>query len=81
MADMDKVGGVPTIMKELLNKGLLHGDALTVTGKSIEENLYTFNDRPDNQVIHPISSQKLINTVAQGGNYGPPGCPDSCGNS
>ena len=58
MADMDKVGGVPTIMKELLNKGLLHGDALTVTGKSIEENLYTFNDRPDNQVIHPISSPR-----------------------
>ncbi|MCH2304185.1 MAG: dihydroxy-acid dehydratase [SAR202 cluster bacterium] len=58
MADMDKVGGVPTIMKELLHKGLLHGDALTVTGKSIEENLDTFNTRPDNQVIHPISSPR-----------------------
>ena len=58
MADMDKVGGVPTIMKELLHKGLLHGDALTVTGKSIEENLDIFNTRPDNQVIHPISSPR-----------------------
>ena len=58
MADMDKVGGVPTIMKELLHKGLLHGDALTVTGKSIEENLDTFNTRPDNQVIHRISSPR-----------------------
>ena len=58
MADIDKVGGVPTIMKELLHKGLLHGDALTVTGKSIEENLDTFNTRPDNQVIHRISSPR-----------------------
>ncbi len=58
MADMDKVGGVPTIMKELLNKGLLHGNALTVTGKSISENLEEFNDIPDNKVIRQISYPK-----------------------
>jgi len=58
MADMDKVGGVPTIMKELLNKGLLNGDALTVTGKTISENLAKFSSTPDNQVIHPISSPR-----------------------
>ncbi len=39
MADMDRVGGVPRVMKELLDAGLLHGDALTVTGKTMAENL------------------------------------------
>ena len=39
MSDMDKVGGVPTVMNELLGAGLLHGDAITVTGRTIAENL------------------------------------------
>ncbi|SDO27458.1 dihydroxy-acid dehydratase [Nakamurella panacisegetis] len=39
MNDMDRVGGIPVIMKALLDAGLLHGDALTVTGKTLAENL------------------------------------------
>jgi dihydroxy-acid dehydratase len=39
MADLHAVGGVPAVMKMLLAKGVLHGDCLTVTGKTIEENL------------------------------------------
>jgi dihydroxy-acid dehydratase len=40
MTDIDAVGGVPVVMKALLEAGLLHGDALTVTGKSVAENLH-----------------------------------------
>jgi dihydroxy-acid dehydratase len=39
MSDLDRVGGVPVVMKELLDAGLLHGDAITVTGRTIAENL------------------------------------------
>ncbi|MGV1005725.1 MAG: dihydroxy-acid dehydratase [Candidatus Nanopelagicales bacterium] len=39
MSDMDRVGGVPVVMRALLDAGLLHGDALTVTGKTVAENL------------------------------------------
>ncbi|GAA1662961.1 dihydroxy-acid dehydratase [Citricoccus zhacaiensis] len=39
MTDVDKVGGVPVVMKALLDAGLIHGDALTVTGKTVAENL------------------------------------------
>jgi dihydroxy-acid dehydratase len=39
MADLDRVGGVPAVMRALLDAGLLHGDAITVTGRSIRENL------------------------------------------
>lgn len=39
MADLDRVGGVPVVMKALLGAGLLHGEALTVTGKTVKENL------------------------------------------
>lgn len=39
MRDLDRLGGVPAIMRELLDAGLLHGDALTVTGRSVAENL------------------------------------------
>src|SRR3569623_674320 len=39
MNDVDKVGGIPVVMKALLEAGLMHGDALTVTGKTLEENL------------------------------------------
>ena len=46
MADLDRVGGVPVVMQELLDAGLLHGDCLTVTGKTIAENLAEL-DPPD----------------------------------
>ena len=39
MTDLDRVGGVQVVMKELLDAGLLHGDCVTVTGKTIAENL------------------------------------------
>jgi dihydroxy-acid dehydratase len=39
MADLDRIGGVPVVMKELLDAGLLHGDCLTVTAKTVAENL------------------------------------------
>ena len=38
-SDLHRAGGVPRVMKELLDAGLLHGDCLTVTGKTIAENL------------------------------------------
>jgi len=56
MEDLFTVGGVPMVMKELLQAGLLHGDCLTVTGKTIAENLQHAPDFPANQdVIYPIS--------------------------
>ncbi|WFP17724.1 dihydroxy-acid dehydratase [Citricoccus muralis] len=43
MTDLDKIGGVPVVMKALLDAGVLHGDALTVTGKTVAENLADVN--------------------------------------
>jgi dihydroxy-acid dehydratase len=43
MTDVDKIGGVPVIMRALLDAGLLHGDCLTVTGKTVAENLEAIN--------------------------------------
>ena len=42
MVDLDKVGGVPRVMKVLLDAGLLHGDPITVTGKTVKETSKTF---------------------------------------
>ena len=39
MVDLDRIGGVPVVMRELLDAGLLHGDCLTVTGRTMAENL------------------------------------------
>lgn len=39
MNDLDRIGGVPVVMKALLDAGLIHGDCLTVTGKTVAENL------------------------------------------
>ena len=58
MPDMDKSGGVPALMNELLKGGLLHGDALTCTGKTIAENLAEFKTSPDNKVIYSISDAR-----------------------
>ncbi|MFM8002772.1 MAG: dihydroxy-acid dehydratase [Actinomycetota bacterium] len=56
MTDIDRVGGVPVVMKHLLDAGLLHGDVLTVTGKTMAENLAEMNlPEPDGEVIHPLS--------------------------
>ncbi|MFT4212403.1 MAG: dihydroxy-acid dehydratase [Microbacterium sp.] len=53
MYDVDKHGGIPVIMKAMLDEGLLHGDALTVTGKTLAENLRELDPDPvDGEVIH-----------------------------
>jgi dihydroxy-acid dehydratase len=56
MFDMDKVGGVPVVMKILLDEGLLHGDCMTVTGKTVAENLRDIAPpAADGNVIHPAN--------------------------
>ncbi|MCY4135996.1 MAG: dihydroxy-acid dehydratase [bacterium] len=55
MADIDRIGGVPVVMKMLLDEGLLHGDEITVTGKTMAENLALLNPPgPDGDVIHGL---------------------------
>lgn len=57
MNDVDRVGGVPVVMKALLDAGLLHGDALTVTGKTLAENLAEMNLLPlDGEVIRTLDN-------------------------
>ena len=56
MSDIDRIGGVPVVLKMLLDAGLLHGDVMTVTGKTMAENLAEINPpAPDGDVIHPLS--------------------------
>ncbi|MBT1017962.1 dihydroxy-acid dehydratase [Canibacter sp. lx-72] len=55
--DFDRVGGMPVIMKALLDAGLLHGDALTVTGKTVAENLAELNPAPlDGKVVRTLDN-------------------------
>jgi len=57
MADVDKVGGVPVVLKALLDAGLLNGDVLTVTGKTMAENLEGINPPdPDGKIIRAIGN-------------------------
>jgi dihydroxy-acid dehydratase len=57
MVDLDAVGGVPMVMQHLLDAGLLHGDCLTVTGKTIAENLAEVAPPPpDGDVVHELSA-------------------------
>ncbi|MEN9955872.1 MAG: hypothetical protein RLY34_679 [Actinomycetota bacterium] len=57
MNDVDRVGGVPVVMKALLDAGLLHGDVLTVTGKTMAENLEGINPPdPDGKIIRALSN-------------------------
>ena len=58
MSDVDESGGIPVVMNELLNAGLLHGDVMTVTGRTLAENLKEFGSAPDGRVIHPVSSPR-----------------------
>ncbi len=56
MTDLDRVGGVPVVLKHLLDAGLLHGDVMTCTGKTMAENLAEINPpQPDGVVVHPLS--------------------------
>jgi len=52
--DLHRAGGMPVVMKMLLERGLLHGDALTVTGKTIADNLADVKAAPDGEVIRPF---------------------------
>ena len=55
MSDLDRVGGVPVVMKELLDAGLLDGDCMTVTGKTQAENLAELAPpSPDGDIVHPV---------------------------
>jgi dihydroxy-acid dehydratase len=57
MVDLDRIGGLPVVMKELLDAGLLHGDCLTVTGRTLAENLAALNaPPPDGKVVHPLAN-------------------------
>ncbi len=53
--DVHRVGGVPVILRALLDAGLLHGDCLTVTGRSLAENLATVVFPQDQDVVYPVS--------------------------
>ncbi len=54
--DMHAIGGVPVLMKALLDGGFLHGDCITVTGKTIAENLADVEFPTDQKVVYPTSS-------------------------
>ena len=55
MSDLDRVGGVPVVLKHLLDNGMLHGDVLTCTGKTMAENLAELDPpRPDGVVVYPV---------------------------
>jgi dihydroxy-acid dehydratase len=57
MEDLDNIGGVPAIMRMMLDEGLLHGDCLTVTGKTLRENLQEYPVLPKEQdIIRPLSN-------------------------
>ncbi|MDT8999058.1 dihydroxy-acid dehydratase [Paucibacter sp. APW11] len=75
--DLHHAGGIPAVMKELLKHGLLHGDAMTITGKTVAENLAEVPDlRADQDVIRPVTQP----IYAEGhlailkGNLSPEGC-------
>ena len=79
MADLDRVGGVPVLMKELLDAGLLHGDAMTVTGKTVAENLAELSPpavdgdvvRPRGEPIHPFGGIAILRgSLAPDGSVG-----------
>jgi dihydroxy-acid dehydratase len=57
MSDLDRIGGVPVVLQHLLDAGLLHGDVLTVTGRTMAENLAALDPpRPDGVVVHPLDA-------------------------
>ena len=76
MAELVKIGGLTPLMKRLLDAGLLHGDVMTVTGKTLEENLRDVTDYPAGQQVirsleHPIKKDSHL--VILRGNLAPDG--------
>ena len=66
MLDLDKIGGVPVVLRSLLKRGLLHGDTMTVTGKSMQANLeamsldYNGDEKVVRYLDNPISKQGTL---------------------
>jgi dihydroxy-acid dehydratase len=57
MNSLDKIGGIPFVMKKLADKGLLNGDCITVTGKTIQQNLDSITiPEPEQSIIRPIEN-------------------------
>ena len=56
MNSLDKVGGIPLIMKKLLDNNLIHGDALTVTGKTIKDNLQNVKISAEQKIVRSIEN-------------------------
>ena len=56
MADLDRAGGLAQVMKRLLDAGLMHGDTMTVTGRTLRENLEGVEENHDQKVVFPVSS-------------------------
>ena len=57
MVDLDEVGGVPMVMSHLLEAGLMDGEVMTVSGRSLGEELEAYHPRePDGKVVHPLSA-------------------------
>ena len=76
MSDVDKVGGIPVVLKALLEAGLLHGDCLTVTGKTMAENLADINPPdPDGEILKATKSPmaKTGGITILGGSLAPDG--------
>ena len=76
--DLHKAGGIPQVMKVLLKAGLLHGDCMTITGKTVAENLANVPDAPraDQDVIRPIDKPMYAegHLAILKGNLSPEGC-------
>jgi dihydroxy-acid dehydratase len=73
--DMFEAGGVPLLMKTLLDHGFMHGDCLTVTGRTMAENLKNVKWNPDQDVVHPADKPLLPTggVVGLKGNLAPEG--------
>jgi dihydroxy-acid dehydratase len=76
MSDLDKVGGIPVVLRGLLDAGLLHGDTLTVTGKTMAENLAEINPPdPDGEILRAMSKPLStdVGITILGGSLAPEG--------
>ncbi len=76
--DLHRAGGIPQVMKTLLAAGLLHGDCITITGKTMAENLASIPDTPraDQDVIRPVTNPMYAHghLAILKGNLSPEGC-------
>ncbi len=75
--DLHRAGGIPAVMKVLLDAGLLHGDCITITGKTVAENLAALPPlRTDQEVIRPVTNPMYAegHLAILKGNLSPEGC-------